>query len=141
MLTLNETFPVPDADHAWRVINDLNALVPCVPGACVKSADSPQAVKAEIHVKVGMMSMTFTGPVKIQSADVASRTVKINANTLEALRQSYAIGDITICLGDGEGTINAIANVGGKAAGMGEGVIVTVLTDLVKVFSANVGGA
>ena len=32
MLTLNETFVVPDADHAWTVINDLSSLVPCVPG-------------------------------------------------------------------------------------------------------------
>ena len=37
--------------------------------------------------------------------------------------------------------IEAIANVGGKAAGMGEGVIVNVLTDLVTAFSADVAKA
>jgi carbon monoxide dehydrogenase subunit G len=141
MLTLNETFAVSDDDHAWSVINDLNALVPCVPGARVKFVESPQAVKAEIEVRMGAMGMTFTGPVKIASADAASRTVKINADTRETLGQSYATGDITICLGAGGGTISAIANVGGKAAGMGEGVIVTVLTQLVKSFSANVSKA
>ena len=141
MITLNETFAVPDADHAWSVINDLNTLVPCVPGARVKLVDSPQAVKAEIQVKMGAMGMTFSGPVRIESADAASRTVKINADTRETLGQSYATGDITICLGDGGGTISAIANVGGKAAGMGEGTIVTVLTGLVRSFSANVGKA
>lgn len=141
MLTLNETFAMPDADHAWSVINDLNTLVPCVPGASVTSVVGPQAVKAEIEVRMGAMGMTFIGPVTIESVDAASRTVKIKADTLETLRQSYATGDITICLGDGQGTIDAIANVGGKAAGMGEGVIVNVLTNLVKSFSANVANA
>lgn len=141
MLTLNETFAVPDADRAWSVINDLNALVACVPGARVKSAEGPQAVKAEIAVRMGAMGMTFSGPVTIDSADAPNRTVTIKADTRETLGQSYATGDITICLADGDGTIDAIANVGGKAAGMGEGVIVNVLTDLVRVFSANIGAA
>ncbi|MEA2195426.1 MAG: uncharacterized protein QOG42_1860 [Solirubrobacteraceae bacterium] len=141
MLTLNETFAVPDADHAWSVVNDLRALVPCVPGARVTSVDSQQAVNAEIAVRMGAMGMTFTGPVKIESSDAGTRTVTIRANTRETLGQSYATGDITICLGDGNGTIDAIANVGGKAAGMGEGVIVNVLTDLVRSFSANVATA
>ena len=41
MLTLNETLAMPDADHAWSVINDLSTLVPCVPGASVTSVVSP----------------------------------------------------------------------------------------------------
>jgi carbon monoxide dehydrogenase subunit G len=141
MLTLNETFAAPDADQAWSVINDLTALVPCVPGARVKSVESAQAVKAEIAVRMGAMGMTFTGPVKIESSDAASRTLTIKANTRETLGQSYATGDITISLRDGEGTVDAIANVGGKAAGMGEGVIVDVLTNLVRSFSANIASA
>jgi carbon monoxide dehydrogenase subunit G len=141
MLTLVETFDAPDADHAWSVINDLTTLVACVPGARVKSSESRQAVKAEIQVRMGAMGMTFTGPVKIESADAASRTVTIKANTRETLGQSYATGDITISLGDGAGKVDAIANVGGKAAGMGEGVIVDVLTNLVRSFSANIGKA
>jgi uncharacterized protein len=141
MLTLNETFAAPDADRAWSVVNDLGTLVGCVPGARVKSVEGPQAVKAEIQVRMGAMGMTFTGPVTIVSADAGSRTVTIKANTRETLGQSYATGDITIHLGDGAGTVDAVANVGGKAAGMGEGVIVNVLTDLVKAFSANIGTA
>ena len=141
MLTLNETFAAPDADHAWSVVNDLDRLVACVPGARVKSVEGPQAVKAEIEVRMGAMGMTFTGPVTIESTDPGTRTVTIKANTRETLGQSYATGDITIRLADGDGTVDAIANVGGKAAGMGEGVIVNVLTDLVKAFSANIGTA
>jgi carbon monoxide dehydrogenase subunit G len=138
MPTLNESFPVSDPDTAWTTISDLNKLVPCVPGARVVSADSPQSVKAEIEVKMGSMGMKFTGPVTIESADAGSKTVKIKANTKEAGGQSAATGDVTIRVNGGTGTIDAVANVNGKAASMGEGTVVAVLTQLVKQFAANI---
>jgi hypothetical protein len=141
MPTLNETFPVSDADHAWSVVSDLSKLVPCVPGARVASADGPQSVKAEIEVKMGAMGMKFSGPVTIESADAGSRTVKIKANTREAGGQSNAAGDVTISVSGGQGTINAVANVSGKAASMGEGTVIGVLTQLVKSFSSNLAAA
>lgn len=141
MPTLNETFSVSNPDHAWSIISDLNKLVPCVPGAKVASADSPQSVKAEIEVKMGSMGMLFKGPVTIESADAGSRTVKIKAKTTEAGGQSAANGDVTISVSGGTGTVNAVANVSGKAGSMGEGTVVAVLTQLVKSFTANVGKA
>ena len=128
-------------DESYATILDLERVVPCVEGGSVLEKTGPSSVRAEIDIKMGAMGMTFTGPVNIESADAATRTVKIKANTRETLGHSYATGDITISLGEGTGTIAAIANVGGKAAGMGEGVIVNVLTDLVRSFSVNVGGA
>lgn len=138
MPTLNESFPVSNPDTAWNTISDLNKLVPCVPGAKVLSADSPQSVKAEIEVKMGSMGMKFVGPVTIESADPGSRTVKIKAKTTEAGGQSAANGDVTISVSGSTGTVNAIANVNGKAASMGEGTVVAVLTQLVKQFAANI---
>ena len=139
MPTLNETFTVSNPDSAWSTVSDLNKLIPCVPGAKVLSADGPESAKAEIEVKMGSMGMKFTGPVTIESADAGSKTVKIKANTREAGGQSNASGDVTISVGGGSGTINAVANVSGKAASMGEGTIVAVLTQLIKSFSANIG--
>jgi carbon monoxide dehydrogenase subunit G len=141
MPTLNESFAISNPDTVWSIVSDLNKLVPCVPGARVVSADSPESVKAEIEVKMGSMGMKFTGPVTIESADAGSKTVKIKANTKEAGGQSNAAGDVTISVGGGSGTINAVANVTGKAGSMGEGTVVAVLTQLVKQFSANVGKA
>jgi carbon monoxide dehydrogenase subunit G len=122
-------------------VSDLNKLVPCVPGAKVLSADSPSSVKAEIEVKMGSMGMKFTGPVTIESADAGSKVVKIKANTREAGGQSNAAGDVTITLNHGQGNVNAVATVTGKAASMGEGTVVGVLTQLVKSFTANVAKA
>jgi hypothetical protein len=141
MPTLNESFQISNPDHAWGIVSDLNKLVPCVPGARVVSADSPQSVKAEIEVKMGSMGMKFTGPVTIESADAGSKTVKIKANTRESGGQSNAAGDVTISVGGSSGTVSADANVSGKAASMGEGTVVAVLTQLVKQFTANVAKA
>ena len=141
MPTLNETFAVSDADHTWAVISDLNTLIPCVPGARVASSEGPQSVKAEIAVRMGAMGMNFHGPVTIESADAASRTVTVKAMTREAGGQSRASGDVTISVADGVGTIHAVALINGKAASMGEGTMLGVLTQLVKGFSANVGSA
>jgi carbon monoxide dehydrogenase subunit G len=138
MPTLNESFQVSDPDTAWSIISDLNKLVPCVPGARVVSADSPESVKAEIDVKMGSMGMKFVGPVTIESADPGSKTVKIKAKTKEAGGQSAANGDVTISLSGSTGTVDAVANVNGKAASMGEGTVVAVLTQLVKQFAANI---
>jgi uncharacterized protein len=141
MPTINESFSVPNPDNTWSVVTDLNKLVPCVPGARVVSADSPESVKAEIEVKMGSMGMKFSGPVTIESSDAGSKTVKIKANTKEAGGKSNAAGNVTISLGGGNGSVSADANVSGQAASMGEGTVVAVLTQLVKQFTANVAKA
>lgn len=139
MPTLNESFTVDDADHSWGVITDLNKLIPCVPGAKVLSADSMQKATAEISVKMGSMGMRFTGPVEIKS--VNGQTAQISANTREKGGQSSASGDVTISISGTTVTISADANVSGKAASMGEGTVVAVLTQLVKSFAGNLAKA
>jgi carbon monoxide dehydrogenase subunit G len=141
MPTLNESFPVPNADQSWAVITDLNKLIPCVPGAKVLEADSPQSAKAEITVNMGSMGMVFTGPVKIESSDAGSKTAKITANTREKGGQSNASGDVTISMSGSQVNISAVANVSGKAASMGEGTVQAVLTQLVKAFAGNLAKA
>ena len=141
MPKLNETFEVSDPDKTWDTISDLNKLVPCVPGGKVLSADSPDSVKAEIDVKMGSMGMKFSGPVKIESADESSKTVKIRADTKEEGGQSNASGDVTISLSDGQGKVDADANVTGQASSMGEGTVAAVLEQLMKAFTQNVAKA
>ena len=48
-------------DDSFATILDLERVIPCVQGATVLERTGPEAVKAEIKVKMGAMSMTFTG--------------------------------------------------------------------------------
>jgi len=138
MPTLNESFSVPNADQSWGVITDLQKLIPCVPGAKVLGGDANKA-DAEITVKMGSMQMVFTGPVEIKS--VSGQTAEISANTREKGGQSNASGDVTISMSGSTVNISANANVSGKAASMGEGTTVAVLTQLVKSFAGNLAKA
>ena len=67
MPVLTESFSVPNGQASWAAINDLNKLIPCVPGAKVIATESPTKATAEITVKMGSMGMVFTGPVEIVS--------------------------------------------------------------------------
>jgi carbon monoxide dehydrogenase subunit G len=139
MPVLNESFSVPNGTASWAAINDLNKLIPCVPGAKVIATESPTKATAEITVKMGSMGMVFTGPVEIVST--SGTTAQIKANTREKGGQSNAAGDVTISVSGNSVNISANAQVSGKAASMGEGTVVAVLTQLVKSFAGNLAKA
>lgn len=119
----------------------VSKLVPCVPGAKVLSAEGPTKATAEIDVKMGSMGMKFSGPVEIVEQDSGARRAVIRATAREAGGQSNADGTVTITIGDDGGKVDAIANVSGKAASMGEGTVQAVLKQLVKQFTGNLAEA
>jgi carbon monoxide dehydrogenase subunit G len=138
---LQEKFSVSNPDQAWGVVSDVSKLVACVPGAKVVSAEGPSKATAEIKVDMGSMAMKFTGPVEIVEQDDGSKRAVIKAKAKEAGGQSNADGTVTIQIGGDGGTVDATANISGKAASMGEGTVVAVLTQLVKQFTANLAKA
>jgi carbon monoxide dehydrogenase subunit G len=56
-------------DESFATILDLERVVPCVEGGSVLETTGPDSVRAEIKVKMGAMSMTFTGTVEIVEKD------------------------------------------------------------------------
>lgn len=138
---LQEKFSVSNPDHAWGIVKDVSKLVPCVPGAKVISAEGPTKAKAEISVNMGSMAMQFSGPVEIVQQDDGSKRAVIKAQAKEKSGQSNADGTVTITIGGDGGTVDATANITGKAASMGEGTVQAVLQQLVKQFTANLAKA
>jgi uncharacterized protein len=141
MTQLKEWFTVSNADQAWGVVNDVSKLIACVPGATVLSADSPKKAKAEIKVDMGSMAMKFSGPVEIIESDDGSKRAVIKADAKEEGGQSNANGTVTIQISGDGGTVDANANVSGKAASMGEGTVQAVLGELIKQFTGNLAKA
>jgi carbon monoxide dehydrogenase subunit G len=138
---VQEKFSVSNPDHAWGIVSDVSKLVPCVPGAKVLEAEGPTKAKAEIKVDMGSMAMTFSGPVEIVESDDGSKRAVIKAQAKESGGQSNADGTVTITIGGDGGTVDATANVTGKAASMGEGTVQAVLQQLVKQFTGNLAKA
>jgi carbon monoxide dehydrogenase subunit G len=122
-------------DETWEAILDLERLVPCVEGGSVLERTGPDAVRAQIKVKMGAMSMTFTGTVEVIEQDPAEHRAVMQVKSREAGGQGYANADVTFALSNGGGTIHTAAQITGKAASMGEGVVVSVLDALIKDFS------
>ena len=98
-------------------------------------ANGPDSVKAEIKVKMGAMSMTFTGTVDVVEQDAAAHRVVMSVKSKEAGGQGHANATVVFALTDGGGTIHTHAQITGKAASMGEGVVVGVLDALIGNFA------
>ena len=136
MVELDHQFSIDKPiEENWKAILDLERLVPCVEGGSVLEKTEPESVKAEIKVKMGAMSMRFKGTVSVVEQDEAAHRALMRVKSREAGGQGYANADVTFALSDGGGTIHTAAQITGKAASMGEGVMVSVLDALINDFT------
>jgi carbon monoxide dehydrogenase subunit G len=126
-------------DENWAAILDLERVVPAVEGGRVIEMTGPNSAKAEIKVKMGAMSMTFTGTVEVTEQDEADHHAVIAVKSREAGGQGHANATVTFALNEGGGTIHTSAQITGKAASMGEGVMVGVLDALITDFTSKLG--
>ena len=124
-------------DESWQAILDLERVVPCVEGGRVIEKTGDDSVKAEIKVKMGAMSLTYAGTVTVIEQDPAAHRAVFQVKSRETRGQGHANADVTFSLSDGGGTIHTAAQITGKAASMGEGVMVQVLDAMIKNFTEN----
>ena len=126
-------------DDSFAAITDLERVVPAVQGGSVVETTGPDSVKAQILVKMGAMSMTFTGTVDVTEKDAAGHRAVLAVKSREAGGQGHANATVTFDLNDGGGTIHTNAQITGKAASMGEGVVSGVLDALISDFAGKLG--
>ena len=126
-------------DESYAAVTDLERVVPAVQGGRVVERTGPDSVKAEILVKMGAMSMTFSGTVDVTEKDQAEHRAVLAVKSREAGGQGHANATVTFDLNDGGGTIHTNAQITGKAASMGEGVVAGVLDALIKDFTTRLG--
>ena len=122
-------------DESFAAILDLERVVPCVEGGSVLETTGPSSVRAEIKVKMGAMSMKYTGTVEIVEQDAAAHRAVMSVKSKEAGGQGHANANVVFSLRDGGGTVHTNAQITGKAASMGEGVVVGVLDALITDFA------
>jgi carbon monoxide dehydrogenase subunit G len=122
-------------DDSFQTVTDLERVVPCVEGGSVTGDAGPDAVNAQIKVKMGAMSMTFTGTVEVAEKDPEAHRAVMVVKSREAGGQGFANATVTFDLAEGGGTIHTNAQISGKAASMGEGVVIGVLDALIKDFT------
>ena len=88
-------------DESFATILDLSRVVPCVEGGSVLEATDPSSVRAQIKVKMGAMSMTYTGTVEIVEQDPVAHRAVMSVKSKEAGGQGHANATVVFALVDG----------------------------------------
>ena len=122
-------------DESYTSILDLERLVPAVEGGSVTEVVDPDKVKAEILMRMGAMSMKLIGTVEVVEKDDDAKRAVLKVRSREAGGTGHANAEVTFQLRDGGGDIHTNAQITGKAASMGEGVVIGVLDALIKDFT------
>ena len=72
-MRLENAFDVPASPaDAWRLLNDVPSVVPCMPGAELVEVVDENAWKARLHVKLGPIALQFLADVAREETDEAA---------------------------------------------------------------------
>ena len=141
-MDLQNSFVVPsDIDTAWKQLQDVEGLAPCMPGATLTSHDGDDFT-GSVKVKLGPVSMVFAGQARFVSKDEATHTVVIEGAGKETKGTGTAKGLVTAVLVQEAPDrtrvdVNTEITITGKAAQFGRGVMQDVAGRIVDQFSAN----
>jgi carbon monoxide dehydrogenase subunit G len=142
-MEFDNTFSVASPiDDVWSAVLDVERVAPCVPGARVIERTGEDAYKVAIKVKLGPVSMTYTGNVEITEVAEDERRAVMRARARESRGQGTADATVEMRLagngaGETTGAIHTDVAISGRAAAMGQGVIADVSARLIDTFAAN----
>jgi uncharacterized protein len=126
-------------DEAWDVLMDLDRVVPCMPGAALTSYDG-DAFEGTVKVKLGPVSMTFTGKGRFVERDADARTMVVEASGKDARGGGTARATVRAALttAGADSTdvkVHTDLAVTGRAAQFGRGMIADVSGRLLGQFT------
>ncbi len=140
-MELEHSFSVPvPLERAWDVLQDVERVAPCMPGATLDSVDG-DSISGKIKVKVGPIQMTYAGTAKFTERDKAAGVMTLEASGKETRGAGTASASVRSELkADGDKTnviVHTTLNVTGKPAQFGRGVLVEVGGRLIGIFADN----
>jgi carbon monoxide dehydrogenase subunit G len=140
VIRIENAFDVPaSVDEAWRLLNDVPAVVPCLPGAELLEAVDDDAWRAKLHVKLGPIALQFLADVTRTQVDEAAHRAVLAVKAREAKGRGSAEATIESSLAsEGDGTHVAIVTelaLRGAVAQYGRGVLADVATRLTAQFA------
>jgi len=139
-MRIENAFDVPaPVDEAWRLLNDVPAVVPCMPGAELVEVAGENAWKAKLHVKLGPIALQFLADVTREQVDEGAHRAVLAVKAREAKGRGSAEATIESSLAaGGSGTRVALATelaLRGAVAQYGRGVVADVAGRLTAQFA------
>ena len=115
-----------NVDETWEILNDLEFIAPCMPGAQLQEIEGDE-YRGVVKIKVGPISAQYKGKASFIEQDVENKVAKLKAEGRDP-RQGNANAMVTARMepaGEGQTTVNIHTDLGlsGKIASFGRGAI------------------
>ena len=123
-------------DKVFGYLLDVNKVVGCVPGAELTEVVDQTTFKGKVKVKVGPITVAYSGTARISERDDAHRSATLSADGRETTGSGSARATATMKVQPaGEGSLVEIIteyHVAGRVAQFGRGVMEDVSKRLIK---------
>lgn len=128
-------------DEAWKLLTDLEAIAPCMPGAVLTGIEG-DTYKGKVKIKVGPVISEFAGTARFLEKSDTDYRASIDAKGRDARAAGNASAVVTALLrpsGDNSTTVSVDTDlkITGKLAQFGSGMIKEVSSKLLAQFVAN----
>lgn len=139
---LDRTFALPsDADAAWELLQDLEAVASCMPGASITERIDARHFKGTVSVRIGPASLSFRGEIEVQQIDPSARALRLVGKGTDTTGGSGASMDLTVRI-DSAGNASTLVgasevSMSGKAAAFGARAFGAVADQVLKQFAGN----
>jgi carbon monoxide dehydrogenase subunit G len=135
-------------DRVFAYLLDVNKVVGCVPGAELSEVVDDKTFKGKVKVKVGPITVAYSGTAKIVDRDDAARSATLEAEGRETTGPGSARAKALMKV-DAEGTGSVVKittdySIAGRVAQFGRGVMEDVsrriVNDMAACIKTNVEG-
>jgi carbon monoxide dehydrogenase subunit G len=139
---LEKAFPVPaPADAAWVLLQDVEAVASCMPGARITERVEADRYKGTVAVKLGPATLTFRGEVEVRDVDPSTRSLRLFAKGTDTTGTSGAAMELAARI-EPDGAACRLAgtsetSMSGRVAAFGGRVVNTVAGQVLGQFAAN----
>jgi uncharacterized protein len=131
--------PVPEVYEAFL---DVERIATCMPGSRLLGQPEPGTYEGEVKVKVGPLSVAYSGRLAVLEADEERRMLTMRAKGREQHGAGNASAHVVAVLTEhADGTLVQIdtdLDIRGKVAQFGRGVLGEVTEGIVQSFASNV---
>jgi carbon monoxide dehydrogenase subunit G len=114
-------------ERVFGYLLDINKVVGCVPGAELSEVVDPTTFKGKVKVKVGPITVAYSGTARISERSDADRTATLSAEGRETTGQgtAKATAQMKVVAADGGSTVTILTDyhVAGRVAQFGRGVM------------------
>lgn len=142
-MKLSNSFTIArPVQEVYEAFLDVERIATCMPGSTLLGQSGENTYEGEVKVKVGPLSVNYTGEFTILEQDLTAHRLTMRAKGREKRGAGNADAHIVASLSETDGTtqvsLDTDLSVRGKVAQFGRGVIGEVTDQIMQTFAANV---